>query len=146
MTTEAAPPPVPQAKPKPPPPRVAVTRAEPPKDAPPPAPAAAAPQQALAPPPNPGLAGGRTGARAIFQPPPQIPDELRRSRIDTVALVVFHVAADGSATVELRQATDDPRLNQVLLEGFRKWRFFPATEHDRPVASTIELRVPVRVQ
>jgi len=77
---------------------------------------------------------------------PQIPDDLRRHRIDAVAVVVFQVAADGSATVELREATDDPRLNQVLLDGFRRWRFFPALAQGRPVASTLELRVPIEVR
>jgi protein TonB len=91
-------------------------------------------------------AGGSSGARAIFQPMPSIPDSLRQHRIDAVAIVVFHVAPDGSATVELREATNDPRLNQVLIEGFRRWRFFPALDHDRPIASTIELRVPIVVR
>jgi protein TonB len=77
---------------------------------------------------------------------PRIPDELRRHRIDAVAVVLFRVAADGSATVELREATDDPRLNQVLLEGFRRWRFFPAMVQGRAVASILELRVPVEVR
>ena len=77
---------------------------------------------------------------------PQIPDALRQRRIDAVAIVVFHVAPDGSATVELRAATDDPRLNQVLLEGFKRWRFFPALEKDNPVASVLELRVPIQVR
>ena len=77
---------------------------------------------------------------------PQIPDALRRHRIDAVAVVRFSVAPDGSTTVELREATDDPRLNQVLLEGFKRWRFFPALAHDRPVASILELRVPIEVR
>jgi hypothetical protein len=34
----------------------------------------------------------------------------------------------------------------VLLEGFKRWRFFPALDHDRPIASTIELRVPIAVR
>jgi len=86
------------------------------------------------------------GARAISQPMPQIPDELRQHAIDTVAVVRFHIAADGSATVELLKATDDPRLNQVLLEGFKLWRFFPAMDHNKPVASILELRVPIQVK
>jgi TonB family protein len=100
-----------------------------------------------APPPLPAPpAGGATGARAIYQPRPEIPDELRRRRLDAVAVVVFHVNPDGSAAVELREATDDPRLNQALLDGFKRWRFFPALDHDKPVASILELRVPVRVR
>lgn len=55
-------------------------------------------------------------------------------------------AADGSATAELEEATPDPRLNQVLLAAFQRWRFFPATEHGQPVASTLVLRVPIKVE
>ncbi|MBV9522653.1 MAG: TonB family protein [Alphaproteobacteria bacterium] len=77
---------------------------------------------------------------------PEIPDELRRRRIAVVAIVLFRIAPDGSATVELLQATDDPRLNQVLIEGFKRWRFFPALERDKPVATTLQLRVPIDVR
>jgi protein TonB len=147
------PPPVPTRKPRlpaPPAPEKPRAAEPPPQTAvvPQPPAAAPAPQSAAVPraPAADALAGGRVAARAIFQPMPQIPDELRRGRLSAVAVVVFHVAPDGSATVELKQATDDMRLNRVLLEGFSKWRFFPAMEGNRPVASSIELRVPVQVQ
>jgi len=141
-------PPPPHPQKRPPPPRPAERAIEPAPAASPlnasptqesrlPAPEAVAPSSPV---------GGSVGARAIFQPMPSIPDSLRQHRLDAVAIVVFHVAPDGSATAELRQATDDPRLNQVLLEGFRRWRFFPALDHDRPIASTIELRVPIAVR
>ena len=75
-----------------------------------------------------------------------IPPELRHHAINLVAVVRFAVAADGSATAELEQATPDLRLNQILLDTFRRWRFFPATRHGQPVASTVTQRVPVRVE
>jgi len=139
------PPPRPQKRPLPP--RTPQQPAHPPAvDAPPNA-AAAAESRATAPGPvAPSPDGGLIGARAIFQPMPEIPESLRQHRLDAIAVVVFHVAPDGSAAVELREATDDPRLNQILLEGFKRWRFFPALDHDRPVASTIELRVPITVR
>jgi outer membrane biosynthesis protein TonB len=147
-TAPPPPPPPPRPQKRPPPPHPAERAIDPapaasPRNAPAtsearlPAPEAVAPSSPV---------GGSAGARAIFQPMPSIPDSLRQHRLDAVAIVVFHVAPDGSATVELRAATDDPRLNQVLLEGFRRWRFFPALDHDRPIASTIELRVPIAVR
>jgi protein TonB len=144
---EAKPPP-PRPQKRPPPPRTTERAINP-------APAAAPRNTTAAPESRPTApeavtpsspVGGSIGARAIFQPMPSIPESLRQRRLDAVAIVVFHVAPDGSATVELREATDDPRLNQVLLEGFKRWRFFPALDHDRPIASTIELRVPIAVR
>jgi protein TonB len=145
---EAKPPP-PRPQKRPPPPPRPTERAINPAPAAAPHNTTAAPesrptaQEAVAPS---SPVGGSVGARAIFQPMPSIPESLRQRRLDAVAIVVFHVAPDGSATVELREATDDPRLNQVLLEGFKRWRFFPALDHDRPIASTIELRVPIAVR
>lgn len=97
-------------------------------------------------PPDEGLSGGTGGARAIVQPAPVIPPELRRHVMNLVAVVRFTIAADGSASAELEEATPDPRLNQALLDAYQRWRFFPATQHGKPVASTVTLRVPVRVE
>jgi protein TonB len=158
---KSEPPPVGELQPPPPPKLVVKPRAPKPvrlprPPVPQPAPGALPPVSALPPPATPAPAppsvqpappaGGTTSARAIYQPMPEIPDELRRRRLDAVAVVVFRVHPDGSAAVELREATDDPRLNQALLDGFRRWRFFPALDHDKPVASILELRVPVQVR
>lgn len=87
------------------------------------------------------LPKGRTGARAIYQPLPRIPDELREEALHAVALARFHVAADGSVTVELVRPTSNPFLNRLLLETLKTWRFFPAMEGSRPVASIQEVKV-----
>ncbi len=140
-------PPPPRPQKRPPPPRAPQQPGPPPAaDAPANAPATPEPRPTAPASAAPSPGGGLIGARAIFQPMPEIPETLRQHRLDAVAIVVFHVATDGSATVELREATDDPHLNQVLLEGFKRWRFFPALDHNRPVASTIELRVPIAVR
>ena len=85
-------------------------------------------------------------ARAIYQPMPEIPEALRRRTIDLVAVARFRVDATGRAQVELVEPTADPDLNRVLLESLRRWRFFPATQAGRPVASTIDVRIPVSVK
>lgn len=77
---------------------------------------------------------------------PQIPDELREHALDTVAVVRFNVPVDGSATATLVRATPIPELNELLLGAFNRWRFFPALRQGKPVASVIELRVPVRIE
>ena len=85
-------------------------------------------------------------ARAIDKPMPDIPDELRHRTLDLVAVARFHVAADGHADAELVEATPDPRLNAALLAALRRWRFFPALADGKPVASVIELRIPIAVR
>ena len=107
-----------------------------------------APAQAQPPTPaSQSQAGGMTmGARTLYQPMPEIPEELRHRELSVVAMARFHVAADGSATVTLLQATADPRLNAALMSALQKWRFFPAMDNGRPIASTIDIRVPIEVR
>ena len=120
--------------------------------APPPAPAAPpapSPLAAVPPPrgPQDGVGGtDRMSARAIYKPMPEIPEALRRRTVDLVAVARFRVEASGKAQVELIEPTPDPDLNHALLDSLRRWRFFPATQAGRPVASTIEIRIPVSVR
>ena len=86
------------------------------------------------------------GARAIDQPVPVIPDDLREEALSALAVARFHVAADGTATVELVRPTRNPRLNQLLLDTLSRWRFFPAVKDGRPVASTEDLPISVEVR
>jgi protein TonB len=77
---------------------------------------------------------------------PEIPEALRRQTLDVVAIARFRVAANGRAQVELVQPTPDPELNNVLLEALRRWRFFPGMQDGKPVASTVDIRVPISVK
>ena len=86
------------------------------------------------------------GARALYQPLPEVPEEVRRRAIDLVAVARFRVAANGSAEVELIQPTPDAALNRALLQTLKKWRFFPALEGGKPQASTIDIRIPISVR
>ncbi|HTY79994.1 MAG TPA: energy transducer TonB [Candidatus Bathyarchaeia archaeon] len=86
------------------------------------------------------------GARALYKPMPEIPESLRRRTIDVVALARFRVAADGSAQVDLVEPTSEPDLNRALLEALRRWRFFPAMQDGKPVASSVDIRIPVSVR
>jgi protein TonB len=89
---------------------------------------------------------GHTGARAITQPLPEIPDDLREAAYHAIALARFTIHPDGSADVELLQPTQQPRLNQLLLSALHNWRFFPATENGKPVESHQDVRVHLVVQ
>jgi protein TonB len=89
---------------------------------------------------------GSSGARAIIHPLPQIPEDLREGAFISAALARFHIAVDGSAEVELVKPTQDPRLNRILLDTLKKWRFFPAIKSGKPVATTEEILVKIEVR
>lgn len=164
MVEQEPPPPVTEEDPPPPPPEpVAEAQPEPPppKPAPPPPrsrpPEPAKPQTAALPPaaapqpPSPPTSAaaapsGSMGARALFKPMPEVPEALRHHALDLTALARFRVAASGAAEVELVEPTPDPTLNAALLETLKKWRFFPAMENGKAVASTIDIRIPITVR
>ncbi|MDR3566991.1 MAG: hypothetical protein P4L43_03080 [Syntrophobacteraceae bacterium] len=93
-----------------------------------------------------GSLDANSGARAIIRPMPQIPDELREEDFSTSVLARFHVAADGSATVELAKPTPSPRLNSIVLAGLKKWRFMPAIKNGSPVASVEDIVIKIEVK
>jgi protein TonB len=86
------------------------------------------------------------GARAIVHPLPVIPDELREAALHEKAIAHFRIAADGSATVELTQPTQNLRLNRLLLDTLKHWKFFPAIKEGQPVASEQDVVVNMQVQ
>ena len=70
---------------------------------------------------------------------------MREQAYQTVATARFVIHVDGSVDVELVKPTPNPRLNQILLEALRKWRFFPALQGGRPVESRQDVRVHFNV-
>ena len=104
--------------------------------------------------PTPGPATGTSqsagttnmGARAIVRPLPQIPDELREDAFNAVAVARFQIAADGSATFGLIGPTPNARLNRLLLDKLKEWRFFPAMREGKAVASTQDVRINLEVK
>jgi len=89
---------------------------------------------------------GSSGAQAIVRPMPQIPNDLREEAFNFAALARFHIAVDGSVKVELTRPTPNPRLNRILLDSLKKWRFIPAIKNGKPVASTEEIVVKIEVK
>ena len=87
-----------------------------------------------------------SGARAIVHPKPQIPDDMREETFKFAPLARFHIAADGSFKVELVKSTPNPRLNRILLDSLKKWRWFPEIMNGKPVASTKDIVVNIEVK
>lgn len=85
------------------------------------------------------------GARAIYSPMPKIPDDLRQDDFQAVAVARFEVSYDGTVKVTLVQPTPSPRLNAILLDTLRQWRFFPAMKGGVAINSIFEVRIPVTV-
>ena len=84
-------------------------------------------------------------ARVISQPMPSLPDDLREDAYQAVAIARFDIHADGTIEVELSKPTQNPRLNSLLLETLRQWRFFPAMQGGQPVESHQDVRVHFNV-
>ena len=86
-----------------------------------------------------------SAARVISQPMPSLPDDLREDAYQAIAVARFDIHADGTIEVELSKPTQNPRLNALLLEALRKWRFFPAMQGGHPVESHQDVRVHFNV-
>jgi protein TonB len=93
-----------------------------------------------------GIGSDSSGARALYAPTPTIPDDLRDETFSTVALARFKVDYNGDVQVSLTQPTTSPRLNEILLETLKQWRFFPAMKSGIAVDSEFDLRIPISVQ
>ena len=93
-----------------------------------------------------GIGTDTVGARAIYAPTPVIPDDLREDVMQTEAVARFNVTFDGISQVTLEKPTSSPRLNQVLLDTLKQWKFFPAVKNGVAIASSFEVRIPITVQ
>jgi TonB family protein len=83
-----------------------------------------------------------TKLKAIFNPLPSIPYDLREEAFVSEALARFYINADGSvAKVELIKPCINPRLNNLLLKSLRSWKFVANS-----VDSTQDIRVSFKVE
>ena len=85
-------------------------------------------------------------AKAIYQPIPQIPDALRQDALSASAVARFHVAINGTTTVELIRPTPNPKLNRLLLSTLKNWKFFPSMKDGKPAASIEEIVIKIEVK
>ena len=93
-----------------------------------------------------GIGTDTVGAHAIYAPTPVIPDDLREDVMQTEAVAHFNVSFDGTSEVTLAKPTSSPRLNQVLLDTLKQWKFFPAVKNGVAIASSFDVRIPITVQ
>lgn len=93
-----------------------------------------------------GIGTDSLGARAIYAPTPTIPDDLREDVMETEAIAHFNVSFDGTSEVTLTKPTSNPRLNQVLLDTLKQWKFFPAVKNGVALASSFDVRIPISVK
>ena len=93
-----------------------------------------------------GVGSDSGGARAIYAPKPETPDDMREDSFQAVAMAHFKVAADGQVEVALVKPTQSPRLNEILLETLKQWRFFPAMRSGVAVDSEFDVRIPISIQ
>lgn len=93
-----------------------------------------------------GIGTDSVGAHAIYAPTPVIPDDLREDVMQTEAVARFKVSFDGTSEVTLEKPTSSPRLNQVLLDTLKQWKFFPAVKDGVAINSSFEVRIPITVQ
>jgi protein TonB len=119
---------------------------ETPVDSTPPTPAAPTASIPPTPPKENTAVATDSNARAIYRPTPTIPDDLRDEAFSAAALARFDVAADGSVTVVLVKPMQNPRLNRLLLESLKTWRFFPQLKDGKPVPSSQEIVVHFEVK
>jgi periplasmic protein TonB len=95
---------------------------------------------------RPAAGGRRRDGRAIYKPLPEIPEALRHRTLEMVAVARFRMAPNGVTQVELTEPTSEPELNRALLVSLKQWRFFPAMQDGRPVASTVDIRIPISLR
>jgi protein TonB len=93
-----------------------------------------------------GIGNDSSGARAIYSPEPEIPDSLRDQPLQTVAIAHFKVRYDGQVQVMLTTPTENPELNQVLLDTLKQWRFAPAIKSGIAIDSQFDVRIQISVQ
>jgi periplasmic protein TonB len=93
-----------------------------------------------------GLGSGGSGPEVIYSPAPTIPDDMRDEVLEAVAVARFQVSSNGNFVVSLTKPTDFSRLNDVILETLRTWRFHPASRNGVAIDSDAQIRLLITVQ
>jgi len=71
---------------------------------------------------------------------------MRDEVMEAVAIARFKVMHDGQVFVSLSKATEFERLNSIIVQKLREWRFAPAVSNGVPVDSDAEVRLLITVQ
>jgi len=77
----------------------------------------------------------------IFQPLPEIPEDLRYDFFATEIVAKFFIAKSGEVyNVELISPSDIPRLNMALIKSLMKWRF-PTQDNEKTEIIRVKFEV-----
>ncbi len=87
-----------------------------------------------------------TPPRALYKPKPRIPQSLLPDVKEIVLRVRFYIRKDGSSKAVLLNPTPNPSLNALLQKELSSWKFFPATKDQRPVSSTLDMEIKIRIE
>lgn len=93
-----------------------------------------------------GFGSGGSGPEPTYAPAPTIPDDMRDEVIEAVAVARFRVSSRGEVAVSLTKPTDYSRLNDVILQTLRTWRFHPASRNGVAIDSDAQIRLLITVQ
>ena len=66
--------------------------------------------------------------------------------MNVTAVARFEIAEDGTSSVTLIKPTQNPRLNRLLLDSLKNWRFTPALKDGKPVATSEDKVIRVNVR
>ncbi len=87
-----------------------------------------------------------TPPKALYHPKPHIPQSLLPDVKEIVLKVKFYIGKDGSARAVLLNPTPNPHLNAILQKELSEWKFFPATKDQKPVDSTLDMEIKIRIE
>ena len=82
--------------------------------------------------------------RAVFQPTPVYPSELRTRRLEGVATIIFLVDTAGKVANPRIEKSTHPAFEKPAIDAVKKWKFEPAIKGGERVAC--KMRVPIRFQ
>jgi hypothetical protein len=88
--------------------------------------------------------GSHSEARLLTPSEPELPAELSDRAFSFDVTARLTIALDGAVTqVMLSQPTPEPYLNQALIVALQRWRYYPAVDAGKPVASTVEVNFTI---
>jgi TonB family protein len=91
------------------------------------------------------MAGGIRPPRAIYQPDPEYPEEVRKARYQGVSVLSLIVDVDGKPRDIKIVMPLGKGLDEKAIEAVKTWRFEPATKDGVPVATEIRIEVQFRL-
>ena len=80
--------------------------------------------------------------RAIVQPPPVYPYELRQRKVEGSVRLLFVVDASGRVVDPRVETASRPEFEKAALDAVRQWRFEPAVRNGQKVSC--RMRIPLR--